>query len=439
MSPFTLCEGAFFFVPMDKLYELFKKSSGISTDTRAIKPGQIFFALKGDNFNGNLYAQKALDAGASYAVIDEAGAAKDSKSILVEDVLERLQKLANHHRKDLNIPILGITGSNGKTTTKELLKAALSTQLKTFVTPGNFNNHIGVPLSLLQIDDSCEVAAIELGDNHQGEIDFLCRIAEPTFGYITNLGKDHIEGFGSYENNVLSKKELFDYLESMDALCFVNDYDPELRKMVEEFKVKKLMSEFCTETGLKLTGQDPFLNFEVQGKNYRSKLIGAYNLENIQAALFICYHLNVDLAKAAIAIADYSPNNNRSEFKLTEKGNRVFLDAYNANPSSMALAIDSFLTTEKASESVMILGDMLELGDLSSDEHHEMVEKVETQGFEHIFLVGAEFSKSTTRTAKTFKNYSELNAQLSKLDLRERSILIKGSRGIRLENCLEEL
>ncbi len=439
MSPFTVCEGAFFFVEMNKLYEIFKKSTGISTDTRSIKKGQVFFALKGGNFNGNLYAQQALDAGASFAVIDEENGADKSKCIFVDDVLRTLQELSNHHRKALGIPVIGITGSNGKTTTKELLRAALNTKFKSFVTPGNFNNHIGVPLSLLQIDENCEVAAIELGDNHQGEIEFLCKIAEPDMGYITNLGKDHIEGFGSYENNVLSKKELFDYLQSEQRLCFVNDFDPELKKMSEGLKSKKLMSEFCGEHGLTITAQDPFLNFELLGTSFKTNLIGGYNLENIQAALFLSHHFQVTLKKAAMAISEYSPDNNRSEFKLSNKGNRIFLDAYNANPSSMELALDSFLKTENPGNSILILGDMLELGALSNEEHQALVSKIESMSFQNIFLVGAEFSKTQTQSAKKFTSFEEVNLELNALDIRDRSILLKGSRGIRLENCLTAL
>jgi UDP-N-acetylmuramoyl-tripeptide--D-alanyl-D-alanine ligase len=424
---------------VEELYYTYLRSLGINTDTRSISEGQVFFALKGANFNGNLYAHQALEKGAYYAVVDELHGEPDERILVVEDSLKTLQELATHHRRQLKAQILGITGSNGKTTTKELLNAAIGDQRRVFVTPGNFNNHIGVPLTLLQIPVACEYAIVELGDNHRGEIDFLCRIAEPNLGYITNLGKDHIEGFGSYANNVLSKKELFDYLNEEGRACLVNDFDPELSGMIGDVVNPHSMKEFSEEHNVRLVGQNPFLQFSLDGAHYTTKLIGDYNFENILACLFISAHFGLDLVRAAESICNYEASNNRSEFRISEKGNRIFLDAYNANPSSMELAVRSFLATEDSGKSCLILGDMLELGDLSSEEHQSMVDFLEARHFRQVVLVGSEFGKCAVDNALQFPSYEEANAYLRTQGITDSSILIKGSRGIRLENCLAEL
>ena len=426
--------GAFYFYQVLKeLYSEFLSSTGVSTDTRKIEAGKIFFALKGDNFNGNEYANQAEESGAKALILDDLSFYSGTKAKVyqVEDVLTSLQELANYHRRQLNTHILGITGSNGKTTTKELLQVGLSSKLKTFVTPGNLNNHIGVPLSLLQIERDCEVAVIELGDNHMGEVAMLCKIAEPDSGYITNLGKDHIEGFGSYENNILAKKELFDYLKASGGFAFINDLDTEVLKMSTKLKGPK-MSEFEEKYQMKYLGLMPKLHYSIEGKTCTSNLVGSYNYENILACHFICDYFEVEIDQVASAIADFMPDNNRSQLIDTQKENTVYLDAYNANPSSMELALQSFDSIDTELPKVAILGDMLELGDLSKAEHQNIVDIAESLPFQEVMLIGNEFSQCKLNSAECFNNVEDALDELKRKSFSKTYFLLKGSRGIRV-------
>lgn len=430
--------GLFIFVQMRTLYEHYLNSSGICTDTRKIKKGSLFVALKGANFDGNDYVLQALSEGASFALSDRNSEAhrNSSKVILVEDCLKSLQALANYHRKQLATPIIGITGSNGKTSTKELLHASLSTRFKTFATPGNFNNHIGVPLTLLQLTKEHEFGVLEFGDNHIGEIAELCEIAEPDYCYLTNIGKDHLEGFGSFENNVKAKKELYDYALKREIPVFIDKNEGSLMNLGASLPKKIL---YPNEESLQFGLDGAFIKILYGGKSYVSHLVGEYNRANIEAAFYIATHLGAKADEVLKAIAAYQPQNNRSQ--LIEKAtNSIYLDAYNANPSSMQLAIESFRNFNLRKHKVVVLGDMLELGESSRAEHQAIFNLAKASKFDLILLVGNEFGK--IRFAEGAKHYSNVHAlkdALKQKPLRDSQILLKGSRGIRLEELLEVL
>jgi len=391
---------------IEQLHRLFEQHPHISTDTRKIIPNSIFFALKGANFNGNQFAVQALKSGAAYAVIDEVPAEKNERLIEVKDSLKCLQQLAAFHRKKLGTPILAITGTNGKTTTKELTAAVLSMKYKLCFTQGNLNNHIGVPLTLLQMDSSTEMAVIEMGANHPGEIDALCQIAAPDFGLITNVGKAHLEGFGSFEGVVQTKTELYRFLKGEPAST---DY----------FVVAKVL-------------------FPKGWLYLKSKLIGSYNFDNILAAACIGHYFQVDPLLIQKAIENYTPSNNRSQ--LIETGaNKIIMDAYNANPTSMMASLHNFISIRHP-QKVLILGDMLELGQESESEHQKIVDFISENEFEQVFLVGKNFSKTSDRQkTKKFDNAELLTDYLTKQPLENKLILIKGSRGISLEKTLGNL
>lgn len=425
---------------LKKLYELFLKSGKISTDSRKIEKGTLFFALKGENFNGNKYAEDALKKGAEYAIIDEAEYAVNERLLLVEDVLSCLQQLANYHRRQLKIPILGITGTNGKTTTKELISTVLSEKYKVTYTQGNLNNHIGVPLTLLQMNDDTEFGVIEMGANHPGEIATLCQIADPDYGIITNIGKAHLEGFGSFEGVIKTKGELYDYIKEKSGIIFYNHDN----QILEELGEKTPNRVSYGGKNADLTGETiqspPYIHAKVnfpKGVLYiNSKLIGDYNFENILAAACIGYYFKIDPLNIQKAIKNYQPNNNRSQ--LIVRGNiKIIMDAYNANPTSMSASVKSFSKTKDAN-SYLILGDMLELGEYSEHEHEQILNLVKEEGFKNVLLVGKEFSKSAQKfNFPAFINVEDLCEYLKAQGIKNGNILIKGSRGIQLEKILE--
>lgn len=428
--------------PLEKLHEHFLQSSGVTTDTRKITKGSIFFALKGANFNGNKFASKALETGSSYAVVDEKEFAVSEKYILVDDVLTTLQQLATHHRRQFNIPFIGITGSNGKTTTKELITTVLKQKYKTIATAGNLNNHIGVPLTLLSIPKDTEMAVIEMGANKIGDIEELCNIAEPNYGIITNIGKAHLEGFGSLEGVARGKSELYLHILKNGGTTFVNGNNEILLRMSQRLTdvVYFLGNPKGDYYNVELVKEEPFLSLKDNtGKIYDTHLSGFYNFENMVSALCIGEYFKVNHQKAFEAVSNYTPDNNRSQ--LTEKGNnKIILDAYNANPTSMRFAIESFLKNESKNK-VLILGDMFELGNQSKEEHQNIVNLLDEQQskFHSAFLLGKHFNSCQNERFKFFENKDELIASDKLKSLNNATILVKGSRGMGLESLLGEL
>ena len=418
---------------IEQLYSIYLNNPEISTDTRNILPSSIFFALRGDNFNGNKFAQQAIEKGASYVVIDEREYYIKGKTILVDNVLETLQELAKYHRSKFKIPVIGITGSNGKTTTKELINSVLNTRYKTFATKGNLNNHIGVPLSLLEVNGSHEIAIIEMGANHVGEIEFLCEISNPDYGLITNIGKAHLEGFGSFENVVKAKTELYASISNKKGKLFVNKDNPILMqnsKSIERLTYGKDKSNYINATLI----EGPNLSLEFDSLTIKTQLVGSYNFENALAAIALGHYFGVDSANIKEALENYTPNNNRSQLIRTAK-NTVIMDAYNANPVSMEVALVSL--EKNIGDKIAILGDMRELGEYSLAEHTSITESLESKGLK-AYLVGEEFSKVQSKFT-TFKSVEELQLHLDQNQIVSNTILIKGSRGIKLEtilNCL---
>ena len=425
---------------IDKLYRLYLESRKVSTDTRKIIPGSIFFALKGDKFNANEFTAQALDKGASYAVIDEEKHAVSDKYIVVSDVLESLQQLAAYHRKKLDIPVIGLTGSNGKTTSKELLNAVLAKKYKTYATQGNLNNHIGVPLTLLAIDESIEMAVIEMGANHLGEIALLCRIADPTHGFITNIGKAHIGTFGGFENIIRAKSELYQHLITKGGVAFINSRSEILANMAKRFKDPVLYPLKGDYYHCELVDADPFVRVKAEnGESIQTNIIGAYNFENIAAALCIGKYFKVDASKANLAIGEYKPSNMRSQL-MKKEGNTIILDAYNANPSSMKVAIEN-IATMKGSNKVLILGDMFELEEEAEAEHRSIGKLLGKLVFEKVLLCGRlmKFAKEEYPSALLFETKDELISGLKNSPIRDSVILVKASRGIGLETVVEYL
>lgn len=425
---------------IEQLYTIFKQYPSVQTDTRKLKRDDIFFALKGGNFNGNGFASQALDAGAAFAVIDEKEFEIPGKTILVANVLETLQQLARHHREQFSIPFIAITGSNGKTTTKELVHAVLSTSFKTYTTEGNLNNHIGIPLTILKIKPDAEMAVIEMGANHMKEIAGYCEYAQPTHGLITNAGKAHLEGFGSAENVKKGKGELFDYLRKLaHGTAFVNwDYD----YLHEMSKGISGIIKYGTETGAHVIGHvyksDPFLqvSFELgfNEKIIGTQLVGEYNLPNVLVAVTIGKFFSIAEPLIKGAIEQYAPSNSRSQ--LMEVGsNRIILDAYNANPSSMRLAIENFARL-KADDKVLLLGAMAELGEESLAEHRAIVDLIGENKWKQVVLVGGDFMKIDHPFLK-FNNSSEAKEWWQQQHFEHIHALIKGSRSMQMEKILE--
>jgi UDP-N-acetylmuramoyl-tripeptide--D-alanyl-D-alanine ligase len=428
---------------IEKLYEIYKAYPSISTDTRNIQHNSIFFALKGGNFNGNKFASEALEKGAAYAVVDEPEAKKNEKYILVEDVLEALQNLARMHRSNLNIPFIGITGSNGKTTTKELVNAVLSKKYKTYATKGNLNNHIGVPLTILSITNDVEIAIIEMGANHQKEIELLCSISRPDYGLITNIGKAHLEGFGGVEGIKKGKGELYDFIRSNGGKLFLNADSEVLLEMSANAPAITYGSfANCYTEGI-FFAADPYIRMAwncstkgISNSIIESLIVGKYNYSNILAAICIGNFFDVNAEKINEAVAAYVPDNNRSQIVKTSN-NTIILDAYNANPTSMEEALKNFAQMDAANK-VVILGDMLELGADSAKEHEAIAKLAEELSLKKGFLIGPEFF-TTSSDFEKFHSSDELKHYLSSEKLVGCTILIKGSRGIKLEKITEVL
>lgn len=416
------------------LYQLFSKSTGVCTDTRNIKKDGLFFALKGENFNGNEFAAKAVKEGASFAIVDEKRYADFPEAIWVADVLGTLQDLASFHRDHLNIPVIAVTGSNGKTTSKELLNAVLSKQYAVAYTQGNLNNHIGVPLTLLEITQEHTMALIEMGDNHPKEVALLCEIAKPNFGFVTNVGKDHLEGFGSFENNVLAKKEVFDWLVLSGGIAFIDYSD----KLVKGMVIPKMETISYGQSGcfsfIENKGANPLVMFESEnGIAVTTHLFGGFNFNNIKLAYSIGKYFEVSESHMCDALADFQPDNNRSQVVQSSK-NTLIMDAYNANPSSVWEAVKSLSEIETEMTKMVLLGDMFELGSFSAFEHQEMIEKVSNCHFELAVFVGENYAKTNySEDVNVFFNKEETEVYLKKIAPEGAIILLKGSRGMRME------
>ncbi|WP_299258158.1 UDP-N-acetylmuramoyl-tripeptide--D-alanyl-D-alanine ligase [uncultured Aquimarina sp.] len=419
-----------------RIHKLFLESSGICTDTRGIKSNNLFFALKGDNFNGNMYAQQAIKNGASYAIIDDEKFVVSEKYVLVNDVLKTLQDLATYHRKFLNIPIIALTGSNGKTTTKELINCVLSSIYNTTATAGNLNNHIGVPLTLLSMNKSTEIGIVEMGANHIKEIEFLCNIACPDFGYITNIGKAHIEGFGSLEGVLQGKTELYQYLKKHNNLIFLNTEDPKLSKASEGIDTFTFSQTLDSNTNVRLQAVNPMVSVNYNDTIISSHLIGSYNFTNIAAAIAIGHYFKINSKQIKAAIESYIPSNNRSQI-IKKNKSTIILDAYNANPSSMSAAISNFQELAYKSK-IVFLGDMFELGYTAPEEHQRIVDQLTQTSCDTIYLIGKNFFDTLTEDTRIlkYKSFEDLkeNKLLEKI---QGAILIKGSRGMKLERILD--
>ncbi|WP_029985334.1 UDP-N-acetylmuramoyl-tripeptide--D-alanyl-D-alanine ligase [Pedobacter jeongneungensis] len=432
-------------ITTEKLYDYYLENPVISTDTRNISPGCIFFALKGDLFNANEFAVQAIEKGAAYAVIDEEKYAQHEKCILVEDVLNTLQDLARHHRKQLNIPVIGLTGSNGKTTSKELVNAVLAERYKTFATFGNLNNHIGVPLSILSITDDVQIAVIEMGANHQKEIELLCTIAQPTHGIITNVGMAHLDGFGGFEGVKKGKAELYAYLKQTNGYTFINRDNNNLLEMSAVAGLNKLIY-YGTENGNTIKGElkssDPFI--EVDWTNHevssavKTNLTGSYNFENILAAICIGDFFDMSPDEINAGLSNYQPKNNRSQLTQTEK-NTVICDFYNANPSSMTAALKN-IAVLSANKKAAILGDMFELGPESLGQHELIAKQATESGLDQLIFIGKDFYTFKDNFKGTFfETPTEAATYLQENLIQDHLVLLKGSRGMKLESLLQYL
>jgi UDP-N-acetylmuramoyl-tripeptide--D-alanyl-D-alanine ligase len=425
------------------LYDLFIKSSGITTDSRNVRKGQIFVALWGNNFNGNNYASEALEKGASWAVIDDPQY-ENEKTILVDDCLFELQALALHHRKMMNFPVIAITGTNGKTTTKELLASVLARKYKVHFTQGNLNNQIGVPLTILSTPVGTNIMIVEMGANHIGEINALCHIARPDHGILTNIGTAHIEGFGSAEGVVTAKTELYGYLNKVNGIALYNDKNPLLSEKI--YKMVKRAVPFSDPTGVDLDVEliSSELNliiratYQRQVYNITTNLFGSFNLENIKAAIGTGLFFGVEMNDIVNAIESYQPKNNRSQIRYTGR-NTLICDSYNANPSSMQMALESF-SGIKSEKKILILGDMLELGKKTDEEHLKLVNDLHFLNADQVYLVGPVFKKLIHEPAfMTFSDVNKLTEHLCGKEIKDATILIKGSRGIGLERIYDIL
>lgn len=424
-----------------EIYQLFLQYPSVQTDTRKLKDGDLFFALKGDNFNGNAFAKKALDAGAAYAIIDEAAFQENERMILVPDVLTCLQQLALHHRRQFSIPVLAITGSNGKTTTKELIHEVLSTTYRTYTTVGNLNNHIGIPLTLLRIQPDAQMAVIEMGANHQKEIAGYCTYTQPTHGLITNLGKAHLEGFGGVEGVRKGKGELFDYLRTKEATAFVMWDDEHLRRMSQGIET---VIRYGTKEGDVIgkaeadpEGHREFLQVQVsRGADtgiISTQLVGDYNTPNVLAAVAVGKCFGVTDERIKKAIESYQPENSRSQL-IRRDGMHIILDAYNANPSSMRAAIDNF-NQLKVDNKYLLLGAMAELGEESLAEHQGIIDLIAAGNWKAVVLVGGDFGKLNHPYIQ-LNNSLEAQDWLKKQELKDAYLLVKGSRSMQMEKVI---
>jgi UDP-N-acetylmuramoyl-tripeptide--D-alanyl-D-alanine ligase len=425
------------------LYELFQEHRGITTDSRTVKRGDIFFALWGENYNGNAFASEAIAKGASYAVIDDP-LYETEKTVLVDDCLFELQALASHYRKELSIPVLAITGTNGKTTTKELLSAIMATKVKVHYTSGNLNNHIGVPLTILSAPADTEMLIVEMGANHIGEIRTLCIIARPEYGIITNIGTAHLEGFGSFDGVIKAKTELYEHLRKVNGVALYNDKNPLLVEKI--FRIMNRAVPFSDPTGIELIVKEvpSDLNLKVSVTYQHStwqlntNLFGSYNIENVKAAIAAGLFFGVEMSAIAEAVESYKPANNRSQVKLSKK-NTLICDSYNANPTSMTAALESFAAITAGSKAV-VLGDMLELGEKSEEEHARIFNILKSFNVVQILLVGPVFMKVSENSGiNAFPDAAGLRDFLKNNPLTGSTILIKGSRGIGLEKIYDLL
>ena len=435
-------------ISISELYKLFLNATGITTDSRKVEEGSIFFALKGEHFDGNKFAEQTLLSGAGYAVVDDANLKTNNRLIQVDSVLSTLQLLANYHRQQFKIPIIAITGSNGKTTTKELLASILEKHYRTHCTKGNLNNHIGVPITLLGMPLDTEIAVIEMGANHLEEISKLCEIVQPTHGVITNVGKAHLEGFGSFEGVKKAKSELYGSLQKSNGVVFINLDEPFLKDLAQYLKHKVFyhQSEFpdpqISSLETKLISSKPFIKIAFlsdqkdQEIEASSNLVGHYNFNNIQTAVSIGRYFKVPSDKIKKAVENYIPTNNRSQL-LVKDTNTFIMDAYNANPTSMRIAINN-LDLMESNHKIAILGDMLEMGDYSEEEHKSIFYHALSKSFDELIFVGKEFGKVVTESDKVcfFNDLEELKSWFSNKKIKDTLVLLKGSRGIQLEKLL---
>lgn len=422
---------------INQLYSEFLKSTGVSTDTRSIEKNNIYFALKGDNFDGNKFINQAFENGAKLCVIDDPYLKTTPNCIYVANVLNSLQQLATHHRQQINIPIISLTGSNGKTTTKELIYNVLASSYKVKGTKGNLNNHIGVALTLLSFTKDLDFGIVEMGANHQKEIEFLSHLALPDYGLITNFGKAHLEGFGSVDGVIKGKSELYDFLRTHKKTIFVNTNDTKQLQQIREYKTIVTFGEdAANQCKVNFVSAAPFVKLKYQNLEIQSHLIGDYNFANIAVAIAIGQYFSISPLKIKKAIESYIPNNNRSQI-IEKNGNTILLDAYNANPTSMISALTNFKKL-KYNRKVLILGDMFELGDAAEIEHQNIVDFVESN-FESdaIYLVGKHFfGTKTTSSTNTYKNFNAFAETIKIKPFNNRFILVKGSRGMALERLL---
>ncbi|RXR17887.1 UDP-N-acetylmuramoyl-tripeptide--D-alanyl-D-alanine ligase [Flavobacterium amnicola] len=423
---------------IEEIYQCFLQCDSVSTDTRKIEPNSLFVALKGDNFDANTFAQEALNKGAQFVIIDNKNYYTDeNKMLLVADSLKTLQELANYHRKQLGLPIIALTGSNGKTTTKELINCVLSKKYNTKATIGNLNNHIGVPLTLLSFKEDTDIGIVEMGANHQKEIEFLSSIAEPDFGYITNFGKAHLEGFGGLEGVIKGKSELYNYLIQNDKTIFVNLDDTLQEEKTDHTNRYTFSLEKKSDVKIEGISANPMVKIVFNNIQIHSHLIGIYNANNINAAITIGKYFNISDEDIKSAIENYIPNNNRSQL-IEKNSNQIILDAYNANPSSMQAAITNFVQLDAANK-IAILGDMFELGNESIEEHKKIIASLENESQIQVYFIGKDFyqNKSETNHFAFFENLQSFIEALKKTKLSNKTILIKGSRGMALEKTLE--
>ena len=422
---------------IEKIYQLYSQRYLVTTDSRKVEPGCVFVALKGEHFDGNDFAyQVASDNIAACVIADRKDLPQHERLFIVDDSLTALQELAKLHRERCNTPIIGITGTNGKTTTKELVASVLSQKYNIIYTQGNFNNHLGVPLTLLQIKPETEIAVVEMGANHPKEIELLCSLAQPNFGIITNIGKAHIEGFGSFEGVIKTKNELYDYLRNTNGKVFLNNDNPLLKELAHDLTSVSYGKDDSADYKASILSSNPYLSIKWNGMEINTNLVGDYNFENVMAAITVGCYFNIEQELIIKALENYSPTNNRSQFIKTEK-NEVVMDAYNANPVSMSNSVRNFRNISDENH-LLILGDMKELGDESLNEHQEILNLVKELGFNNVILVGSEFNKINSGFI-SFLNVEELICHINNNEIRGKKILTKGSHSIHLEKIINLL